>query len=254
MDNTLHYYELKQKYEENLKKRKLNIKKNKDLTTKERRTQLKRVIGNCVNCGKPGGTIFEERNSMLKAVCGSKTPCDLNIIIKRKLYDNVRELEIKNYKLIENLKMRIIMTKLDYLFGVNKSKDDTVDKFNKLKDELAQVSESQLINNKKYGDIISGVNRDPLLKDANASLVNEIVELKKTYEMYITADKNTTTESKSTYITGMVEQNINTIFPLVEKINKMKYGYYAVEFDDSDEIYTLVANPYRFDQLEQERK
>ena len=251
--DTLHYYELKQKYEENLNKRKKTIKKNKDLTTKEKRTQLKSVIGKCVNCGKPGGTVFEERNGMLKSVCGNTTPCDLNINIKRKLYDNVRDLEINNNKLSENLKMRIIMTKLDYLFGVNNSKDDTVDKFNKLKDELAQVNESQLINSKKYGDIISGVNRDPFLKDANADLVNEIDELKKIYELY--QESNATTKSNATtYITDMVEKNINTILPLVEKINKMKYGYYAIEPDDSYEIYTLVANPYRLDQLEQERK
>ena len=43
--------------------------------------------------------------------------------------------------------------------------------------------------------------------------------------------------------------------PLVEKIKKLKYGYYALENnEDEKDIYTLVAKPYRFDQLEQERK
>jgi hypothetical protein len=35
----------------------------------------------------------------------------------------------------------------------------------------------------------------------------------------------------------------------------MQYGYYAIEeVDDETDVYRLVADPYRFDQFEQERK
>ena len=80
--DVLHYYELKQKYEENMNKRKNHIKKKKDLTLKEKRAKIKKLIGTCVNCNKEGGTIFEEKNGMLKAFCGANPPCDLNINIK----------------------------------------------------------------------------------------------------------------------------------------------------------------------------
>ena len=93
------YYELKQRYEKNIKARKNKVKKNKDLTLKEKRSAIKKIIPRCVNCNKPGGTIFDEKNGMLKAVCGSKTPCDLNINIKRIRYDKMRELDTKNDKL-----------------------------------------------------------------------------------------------------------------------------------------------------------
>ena len=53
-----------------------------------------------------------------------------------------------------------------------------MDKFNSLKSELAALSEKQLVLNKNYGDIISGINRDPLLSDATIDLMNEIDELK----------------------------------------------------------------------------
>jgi hypothetical protein len=242
------YYELKQRYQTGLNRRKLRIKKDKDLTVKEKRAAIKKIIPKCVNCNKPGGTIFEERNGMLKAVCASKTPCDLNINIKRKLYDNMRDLEIKNDKLCENLKMRIIMTKLDYLFGLNKSKDETVDKFNTLKGELASITETQLIINKNFGDIIGGFNRDPLLNDAIMDFTNEVDELKKIYDEY-------NVEKNPAYITTMVEKYVTTILPLAEEIRKIKYGYYALEQDtDNTDIYTLVARPYRFDQIEHERK
>jgi hypothetical protein len=264
--DVLHYYELKQKYQESIDNRKRKIKKNKDLTLKEKRTQIKKLIGKCVNCNKPGGTIFEEKNGTLKAVCGSKTPCDLNLNIKRKFYDNMRDLEQKNNKISESLKMRIIMTKLDYLFGLNYSKDEIVDKFNDLKTELAHISESQMIIQKKYGDIISGVHREPLLADARLDLINEIDELKKINQEYLI-------DPLPAYLTTMVEKYLTTIKPLSEKIRAMNYGYYAIESNvekmesveteismDDDisrerkALYTLVARPYRMEQFEQERK
>jgi hypothetical protein len=41
------------------------------------------------------------------------------------------------------------------------------------------------VNEKKYGDIISGIHREPLLLDANLDLINEIDELKKIYQDYL---------------------------------------------------------------------
>jgi hypothetical protein len=259
----LHYYQLKQKYQENMNNRKNKIKK-KEISNNKKRTLIKKLIGKCANCGKDGGTIFEEKNGMLKAVCGASTPCDLNMNIKRKLYDNMRDLEQKNNRASENKKMNIIMTKLDYLFGLVSSKDEIVDKFNTLKSELAVISEMQLVAQKKYGDIISGIHREPLLADANLDLVYEIAELKKIYNDYLA-------EPLQSYLTTMVEKYVTTIKPLSEKIRQMNYGYYALENEEGEIddvvdpeaedlkkkksiIYTLVARPYRLEQIEQERK
>lgn len=273
--DVLHYYELKQKYQEDVNKKKDKIKKTKGLSVIEKKAKFKKLIMKCVQCDKPGGTIFDERNGILKAVCGSKTPCDLNINIKRRLYDNMREVEQKNLKKSEGLKMRIIMTKLDYLFGLNSSKEEIVDKFNTLKNELAQLSESQLIIQKKYGDIMTGVHREPLLADANLELINQIAEMKNIYEEYLL-------DPSTGYLETMVEKYLTILKPLTEKIRNMNYEYYAIESNvekggkitmdvegdgDSEEketdaditnqkkaIYTLVALPYRLDRLEQERK
>ena len=252
--DVLNYYKLKQNYKELMDDRKREIRMTERLTLKELKVRFKKLIPRCVNCHKAGGTIFEEKNGMLKAVCAAKVQCTLNINIKRKFYDNALELEQKNDIISENLKLRIIMTKLDYLFGINNSKEETIDKFNKLKGELAQISETQLILNKKFGHIISGDNRDPLLIDANNDLANEIDELKKIYAEYL-EETSTTGASGAGYITAMVEKYVSLIKPLVEKIRQMQYGYYAIEeVDDETDVYRLVADPYRFDQFEQERK
>ena len=156
------------------------------------------------------------------------------------------------------------MTKLDYLFGLNNYKDEIVDKFNTLKSELAQINEMQLIAEKKYGDIISGVHREPLLADASLDMINEIAELKKIYQEYLV-------EPSPSILTTMVEKYLTTIKPLSEKIRDMNYGYYALEnaegeieeAHDPDShgssgeksvMYKLVARPYRLEQIEQEQK
>jgi hypothetical protein len=70
----------------------------------------------------------------------------------------------------------------------------------------------------------------------------------------------------------MIEKYITKILPLTETIRKLKYGYYEIERSDEGQddkeneddekgnlkknkiIYTLVANPYRLEQMEQEQK
>lgn len=253
------YYNLKQKYQSRIIARQQKIKSNQELTTKEKRAEYKKIKPKCINCERPGGTLFEEKNGMLKAVCTSKTPCNLNINIKRIRYDNMSVNETENDKTMENLKMRIIMTKLDYLFGLNTSKDDTIDKFNKLKEQLSDVTEKQLILNKNYGDILSGINRDPLLNDYNTELAVEIDELKKIYAEYAL------NPDQPAYLTDMIERYLTKILPLTENIRKIKYGYYVLEeerlvesldtgYNYENIIYTLVANPYLFEQMEQEQK
>ena len=246
------YYELKQKYQTRINNRKNTIKKNEELTLKEKRAQYKKIVPKCINCDKAGGTLFEEKNGMLKAVCASSNPCDLNINIKRVCYDDMRNLTLEYDKTSENLKMRIIMTKLDYLFGVNTSKEDTIDKFNELKDKLAAITEKQIVTTKNYGDIISGINRDPLLSDAEVELLNEVDELKHLYKDY--KDNGSQAYGSQAYLTEMIEKYITKILPLSETIRKLKYGYYEIEHDEDGIVATLVANPYRLEQIEQEQK
>jgi hypothetical protein len=250
-DTLRNYYEIKEKYDNQIKKRKSTIKENPKYTFKEKKTNLKKIIGNCVNCNQKGGTIFEEKNGMLKAVCGSKSQCKLNINIKRKYYDNARELEIKYNKTTENLKMRIIMTKLDHLFQINNSKEETIDKFNTLKEELGNVTELLMINTKKYGDIINDNYNVSLVNNENIVLANEVDELKKMYKEYLE-------NSSSAYITSMMEKHVTIIIPLLEKIRNMKYSYIAIETNDEQTIdkmeYKYIARPYLLEQIEQERQ
>ena len=245
----LEYYELKEKYESALARKKKRIKNKDQLSMKEKRAEFKKIIPKCVNCKQSGGTIFEEKNGTFKAVCGSQPPCKLNIVVKRQLFDNVRDLEQKQLHKIDNLKMRIIMVKLDYLFGFFSAPEEVTERFKSLKNELSEVSENQLLNQKKYYDIITGIHREPILLEAEQQLVTAVSEVKKLYQEY-TADPDRSTG----YLTTMAEKYIRDIKPLVEKIRELKYGYYTIEEDDKTKTLRLVAEPYLYSQFEQERK
>lgn len=242
-DTVKQYYKLKEKYQNNSDKKKSKIKKNNYLTTNEKRERIRQLKYNCVNCGKEGGTLFDESNGMLKASCNANEPCDLNINIKRIFYNNARDLSKTYNKQIENLKMRIIITKLDYLFGINTSKEDIIERFNTLKVELSNVSEKEILLTKNYGHIISGIHRDPLLNDAKMNLENEIYELNQLYKEY---NEN----ASNVYIENIVDIYINKIKLLVEDIRNMKYDYYTLEKKDDETI--LVALPYREAKLEKQ--
>jgi len=242
------YYKLKEKYQDTLNARKSRI-KNSGRNIKDKQRELKRLVPKCVNCGRPGGTLFEEKSNTLKVSCLAKPPCNLNSVIKRQTYDNLRELDHKNEKLIDNLKMRIIISKLDYLFGFIATKDEAIDKFNVLKNELHEVAESQLIVNKKYADIIGGINRESILNDTRTDLIYQIEQLK---EMYTEYNKDPTSQQL-----GMIMDAYNTvIYPLAEKNRTLSYNHCVVENIlelHKLPVYKLVQNTYRMAQLDQER-
>lgn len=125
------YYELKNGYAKAWKKIKTKIKRL-DLPLEKKRERLKRAQRKCIHCRRKGGTNFTEENGYLKATCAHAKPCKLHIEIK-KLHMKLLPSEIeKTQKIVEMLKQRIIMVKLEFLYDLEKE-EITIQKFNKLK-------------------------------------------------------------------------------------------------------------------------
>ena len=121
------YYILKNKYDRYIANTKKNIftpigedgkSVKKQLSIEDKKKLLMKQQYKCINCKKLGGTIFDNRNNKLKAICGNKdTPCKLNIEIdKGKLSyvpSNLNKLDDE----IKDCKKKITLLKLDYLFN-----------------------------------------------------------------------------------------------------------------------------------------
>tara|TARA_A100001011_G_C14302139_1_gene841301 strand:- start:730 stop:1875 length:1146 start_codon:yes stop_codon:yes gene_type:complete len=144
------YYELKSEYEKvnNNKKNKIK-KKYKDqfgvltISIPELRSKIDKIKPICIHCGQEGGTLFKQEDKILYARCLCNTPCDLNIQIKLPKNHYLPKF-IQTYEKSSNeLKKNIIVTKLNYIFDLEKD-DITSQKFNVLKKDY--VDQDKILN------------------------------------------------------------------------------------------------------------
>ena len=127
------YYKLKHEYETKKMSQKNSILKDTTLNMKRKQDKYKRMKVNCINCGRNVGTIFENNSGILSAVCGDKlAPCKLDIKIDRGKFLSLENLIDVFQNGVDEMKEKIISTKLDLLFGYE-PESAVLKKFGKLK-------------------------------------------------------------------------------------------------------------------------
>ena len=240
LEDMKHYYKLKQQYEVSIQKEKINIMKKNMLSKREKRKRFTKLQHKCINCKKPGGTIFTNTNATLKAVCGSSDPCDLNIELFKSRFINSEE-EFRLYSSdLDKYKTNIIMTKLDFLFGY-KTEDETLAVFEKSRDKIAKITGiiARIENN--INDIKNNKEKEKTLNTIEETFEDDKYNLKNIYKEYLT-------EKKPEMIKDMVELYLTKLKPEAEEIRKLKYMYTGIEKDE--DIYTLIEEPYTLDKME----
>lgn len=243
------YFKLKQKYEKQINEYIKKIRQNEALTKREKRALFAQFQPKCVNCKKPGGTLFTNKDRVLKAKCGSAEPCKLDIEINEGQYANVISLDENYSKNVDAIKTKIIMTKLDFLFGYVGDETVAFDNFDKLRKSLGNYMQAQLLVQKRYNEVAHNPEKKEAIKVAQGKLYSEIEELKNIYKLY---QEN----PRASYITDMVEKYVEIIQPLSDKIRNMKYTRTVIEVDNSndtqDNTFILVEKEYTLMDLEQE--
>lgn len=236
------YYKLKQKYDDSNNRHKMKIVRNKSLSYKEKRQKFKQLKEKCINCKGNGGTIFSNKGRTLRAVCGSSTPCSLNIEINKGRFMNIREVAEKYLNEINGLKVQIIETKLNLLFGYMQEAE-VLELFTVLRERLGKFTEMFIGIRTSYLDIVNNTDNMEAIKEAEESLFVEKEELKELHKSF--------DDSQSpSYISDMVEKYVSVLDPLVDKIRNMKYQRVDVETDDDDHTKHLIEEPYTFEQLQ----
>ena len=126
------YYRLKQEYEKKWNKIKRRI-KNMNISKKEKRAQLKKQKVKCIQCRRSGGTLFTNKDGILKVICGNKEkPCKLHIELKRGDWGLLPSKIQEAQNNLEHMKKLIIETKLELLFGLEEE-DRVVSRFEEIK-------------------------------------------------------------------------------------------------------------------------
>lgn len=229
------YYKLKYDDNKSIQKFIKNIRDNSLLSVTEKQEKFREFKGKCIKCGKTGKTIFTQDGNMLIAHCGhSDSPCKLNIQLQRAKYNNLFTAISDQSSIVNNKKIDIILTKLNYLFGFS-NEATTIEIFNKLKLELIDEVKKYQKFNEKYIDIVenkSNKEKIMMLNNALFSLIQNIKEQIKEFE-----------ESGDTqFIKDVGELYVNQIIKIVKELQELKYQIQYIYTEDNE--YHLVQKTY----------
>lgn len=216
------YYKLKGKYDRNVNKARAKIVRDPSLSKAEKRKRLQALVPKCINCNKPGGTVFTRTSDSLKAICGAQADkCGLNIDILRGFMVNLVDEAAESSKDAFRLKMEIVRVKLDYLFGYI-SEEEAMYRFDQLSPKYNDAAALETSLRKEEFDIMNNtINLDKIKANRRA-----LYGLKKDLRSLAEQFKASGNER---FIDDMVEKYIEDIQPLTDQTRDLKYSYAAIE-------------------------
>ena len=225
------YYSYKNKYTTELKKIQKKIYEKTNISEQERKQELKAKNPKCVNCGRPVGSIFSEKERHLKISCGDKSnPCELNFHVYIGKKENINDLIENTQEMIKEIKEKIIKLKLDLTYNY-KTQDEIIEEFTTVKKEYIDL---QKINDSLVNKKINYLNEKENVK-ANEELFfhinNNINRIKKAIDNYI--------ENKNLQeITTIISIYNDELIEKYKEINKNKYKQMYV-LKDNNEFYLI---------------
>ena len=237
------YYKLKNDYDMNLQTKKNSILKDDSLTMKEKQDKYNKLKLRCINCKQNVGTIFENNEGVLSAVCGDKTkPCNLNIKIFRGKFLNLDVLIDTFQGGVDDTKEDIIKTKLDLLFGYE-NENNTVKKFNKFKAELTQELETVMEYKTLFIEKTTNLENKSTIIIETDKLFDQINLIKSTVQEYNETDNIQLIKDMITNV------YITQLLPLLLKIRNLKYKYMAMQYNRDLNIYKLAKKKYTLEEM-----
>jgi hypothetical protein len=234
------FFRLKQEYNTKVMKMKRQAYK-KAPTKKMGRLATIAIKPPCINCKRPVGTFFSNRNDdKYSILCGDKDkPCELNIVIyngNNKVYYELLELFSEE---METTKESIIKQKLDTIFNYV-TEEKSVEVFKK---ELELFNETSIIYKEyldKYIENYHDENKKELIQKKN-SIIFELNERVQTL----------LDEYKKTGVNEVLKQAVNTqineIYPEIR--NKRMLENELLELDVKEKEIFLFKYPVKLSKL-----
>lgn len=238
------YYKLKQQYESKYEKAKKKILKDENLTTKEKQIRIKQIKEVCFNCKKLGGSLFLNDGKTLRIICGHKeNPCKLNFEVNKDgLYFNAPTISKELSNNIEKAKDILIINKLEFLFSYI-SEDKVLEVLQKFKESYDSQQEVLDYVNNVIVNSTDSKDKERDIKDKEVELFVQIQEFKQLLSQY-------KEEGKQGYLDDALEIYTQKIIPISEQLRNTKYVENSVEYNDKDNTYHLIQEPYNLKTLE----
>jgi hypothetical protein len=241
------YFKLKLKYEGLIMANKKKIMNNITLSNKEKRSEFLKLKPKCINCKRPGGTIFKttffediEKADTYRehsATCGIiADPCNLNIKIQIGKVELLPELLNYMEKDIKEYKNEIIDHKNKLLFGYLTT-DEALKKFDDLKDTITTYSSLYEQYLEHYNKIVDNEDKK---EEINESITETYIQIDQIKECI----KKMNETNNVQYARDAVNIYNTTLLPLLSKIKNLKYNEIMVYHNDDTNTCNLIQNRY----------
>jgi len=230
------FFKLKKKYEDiNHKNRAKIFRTTKD--NKLRRRLLKQYVPKCINCNRPGGSIFGLKDSKYSVRCNSsKLPlCNIKIEIFNGEFENMEELLYLFRELIIKSKNDMIIQKLDTLFSYIEE-NQTARIFKQKLEEYNENAEIYKELTESYNELYHNENRNELRKRKMRQIYIIMESTRKLVETYENNMNDITILNNNDILRTAVELQINELLPEIHNLQLLKY-------DSVEMVSNIVSTP-----------
>lgn len=237
------YYKLKNDYETKKQAKITRILRDDSLKTfKQKQDMMEKNKIQCIGCKKAVGTIFSNKDGILRAQCGNKTnPCGLNIQINRGKYIFLDEMVDVYEDGVSTNKEKIIQVKLDLLFRF-KSESTVLDTFKDIKDELVDDLESLSGYKTQYVSTLSNLSNRPEINVKMSQFYNIVDTIKSSVQEF-----NETNNIQ--LIKDVVSLYKKELEPVLSELRRLKYKYQAIEYNEDDNTFCLQRKSYTLNEM-----
>jgi len=215
------YFKLKNKYEVNHKNAIRQI-VNKIHNKKDRKKMIGQLVHKCIQCKRPGGTIFSVLNKKYVARCNSTVAplCKLNIQIFNGNYKNIEELVYLFKSNIDILKDEMIIQKMDTLFNYI-SESETVKVFNNSLTTYNQDSIQYKTYMNKYNELYNNENRQELINRKMEIIYRLSSKINNITEQY--SNEQPQNVKNIELLKTAMEVYVNELLPEIHNLQLLKY-------------------------------
>lgn len=248
LDELDRFYKLKNKYEYTIRIAKAKIARNDLLTKKEKRVEFNKLKIKCVNCKKPGGTIFliknnEDEGRKYIAKCNAVTKCNLDVEIILGKYEKLDYILNNLEDYADNIKWNIIKIKLDLLFNYI-TEENAIEQFNENRSELELTTRDNRELLTKLLMITNNYVKEQNINQNNIEIYNNIKLLKQHIKMYEETDD-------IEHVKEALHIYQSRILPITTRNQNMKYSNISVESHPiKDNVFVLKEDKYKISDIE----
>ena len=240
MESLNTYFEMKTSYEEKVHAMKKKVFKH-STSKKVTKKLIAELKPKCINCNRPVGSIFSNKERTYSARCGDvKQPCDLNIQIFAGEFGLLDKLLSSFQQEIQDKKEAIIKQKLDTLFNYI-GEQESIAIFKKDLEEYTEVNTFLKELTNEYTDIYFNEKR----KENIEKKMEHIDRIRERFNDLLV--KYSQTDNPELLKDAMTVY-VSEIKPEIDNLQMMKYE--TMEINKEGDKYVMFQKEYRLSKLD----